>query len=117
MRDRLPFTYTATLPFLGPAVNHMANDLPLTVNVRAAPVVDVVHTLEPKAILAGAFFHGVDTLAAFTEVVVTAPTSNNATTARARFEKCIPQPYFPIFQLHRHLGEPERLSGLRWGLG
>ena len=82
MRDRLPFTYTATLPFLGPAVNHMAKDFPLTVNVRAAPVVDVVHTLAPKAILAGAFFHGVDTLAAFTEVVVIAPATSSSSYGR-----------------------------------
>jgi hypothetical protein len=47
MRERLPFTYTATLPFFGPAVNHMANDFPLTVNDKAAPVVDVDHTVPP----------------------------------------------------------------------
>jgi hypothetical protein len=48
---------------------------------------------------------------------VIAPASNNATTARARFEKCIPPPYFPIFPLHRHLDDSERLSEHRWGLG
>ena len=47
MRERLPFTYTATLPFFGPAVNHIANDLPFTVKDNAAPVVDVDHTVPP----------------------------------------------------------------------
>ena len=117
MRDRLPLTYTATLPFFGPAVNHMANDLPLTVKVRAAPVVDVAQTLAPKAFLVGACFHGADTLTALTEVVVIVPPISTATTARARFEKCMPPSYLPIFRLHRHLGEPKRLSSHRLALG
>jgi hypothetical protein len=47
MRDRLPFMKTAARPFLGPAVNHIANDLPLTVKDKAAPVDVVAHTDRP----------------------------------------------------------------------
>jgi hypothetical protein len=47
MRDRLPFMKTAARPFLGPAVNHIANDLPFTVNDKAAPVDVVAHTDRP----------------------------------------------------------------------
>jgi hypothetical protein len=47
MRDRFPLTKTAARPFLGPAVNHIANDLPFTVNDKAAPVDVVAHTDRP----------------------------------------------------------------------
>ena len=93
MRERFPFTYTATLPFFGPAVNHMANDLPFTVKDNAAPVVDVDQTVPPYATLMGAFFHGADTLTALADDEVIAPAMRIATTANARFGKCITQPY------------------------
>jgi hypothetical protein len=51
------------------------------------------------------------------EAVVIVPAISTATTARARFEKCIPPPYLPIFRLHRHLGESQCLSGRRRALG
>ena len=92
MRERFPFTYTATLPFFGPAVNHMANDLPFTVKANAAPVVDVDQTVPPYATLMGAFFHGADTLIAFADDEVSAPARSIAAIASARFEKCITPP-------------------------
>jgi hypothetical protein len=86
MRERLPFTYTATFPFFGPAVNHMANDLPLTEKDNAAPVVDVDHTEPPYATLVAAFFQGAATVIAFADVEVIAPAMRIATTANARLE-------------------------------
>ena len=106
MRERFPFTYTATLPFFGPAVNHMAKDLPFTVKDNAAPVVDVDHTVPPYATLMGAFVHGAETVIACAEVEVMAPAMRSATTASARFEKCITPPYLPDFQIRCHLRKP-----------
>jgi hypothetical protein len=97
MRERFPFTYTATLPFFGPAVNHMAKDLPFTVKDNAAPVVEVVQTLPPYATLTGASFHGAETVIACADVEVTAPAMTIATTANARFEIFMTPPYLPSF--------------------
>ena len=102
MRERFPFTYTATLPFFGPAVNHMAKDLPFTVKDNAAPVVEVVQTLPPYATLTGAFFHGADTLIAFAEDEVSTPARSTAATASARLGECIIPPYLPNFRSVRH---------------
>ena len=96
MRERFPFTYTATLPFFGPAVNHMAKDLPFTVKDNAAPVVEVDQTVPPNATLMGAFTQGAETVIALAEEEVTAPAITIATTASARFEKCITPPYLPL---------------------
>ena len=96
MRERLPFTYTATLPFFGPAVNHMANDLPFTVKDNAAPVVEVDHTVPPYATLMGAFFHGADTLIALAEDETSTPVRSTETITSARFEKCIATPYLSL---------------------
>jgi hypothetical protein len=96
IRERLPFTYTAILPFFGPAVNHIANDFPFTLKDNAAPVVEVDHTVPPYATLIGAFTHGVETEIAFTDVDVVAPAMRIAATASTRFGKCITPQYLPL---------------------
>ncbi|MSO15935.1 MAG: hypothetical protein EXQ61_06425 [Ilumatobacteraceae bacterium] len=83
----------------------MANDLPFTVKDKAAPVVDVDHTVPPWATLIGACFHGAATLMAFADDVTTPLATKIATTASARFDECICPPYLPHFLLHRHLDD------------
>ena len=95
MRERFPLTYTATLPFFGPAVNHIANDLPLTVNDNAAPVVEVDHTVPPYATLIEDFFHGAATLTALADDVTSPLATRTAATASVRLEKCMTSPYLP----------------------
>ena len=84
-------------------MNHMAKDLPFTVKDNAAPVVEVVQTVPPYATLMGAFFHGASTVKASADVEVITPARRTATTASARFGKCITPPYLLSFWFRRHL--------------
>ena len=47
VRTRLPLTSTATLPFDGPATNHIAKRGPRTANVADAPVSEAVWKARP----------------------------------------------------------------------
>ena len=87
MRDRLPFMKTAARPFLGPAVNHIATDLPLTVNDSAAPVDVVAHTDFPCATRTFICVHGDEELyarAGAGDTTATTSSAHNIFTNRGR---------------------------------